>query len=201
MSHHIDRKQPATIIVITGLPCTGKSTLAAQLQQQFAWPVLAKDAIKESLFDSLGWSDRAWSRRLSDASYELLFSLLAQVVSVRDRAIVEANFRFPEHTQRFAALHEVGELQLLQIVCTTDGELLQQRYLQRARSGKRHPGHVDIEAYAELAPQLALATTAATRLPQAALTIEWDTTQPGRDIGPLLERVQTALNVQPTASV
>jgi predicted kinase len=193
MFHDIDHKPPATIIAISGLPCTGKSTLAAQLQQQFAWPVLAKDAIKESLFDSLGWSDRAWSRRLSDASYELLFSLLAQVVSVRGRAIVEANFRFPEHTQRFAALYEIGELQLLQIVCTTDGQLLQQRYLQRARSGKRHPGHVDLDAYAELAPQLALATPAATKLPQVALTIEWDTTQPDRDVAPLLKRLQTAL--------
>lgn len=176
----------ATVVAVTGLPCTGKSTLAARLQRELVWPLLAKDAIKETLFDTLGWSDRAWSRRVSDASYELLFALLKQTVQARTNVIIEANFR-AEHAARFGELP--GSLRLVQILCVADGELLQQRFMARARDGTRHPGHVDEQAYAELAPQLARGMDAL-RLPNASLAIEWDTTQPQPDIAPLLARLR-----------
>lgn len=187
------RTSVARIIAVTGLPCTGKSTLADQLQQYLAWPLLAKDTIKESLFDSLGWNDRAWSRRLSDASYELMFAWLTQVIRSGGDVIVEANFRFPQHAQRFAALRDLGAVRLFQIVCVTEGELLKARYLERACSGNRHPGHLDFDTYTELAPQLAIGRTAATRLPTAEWTMEWDTTYPDAAVEPLLNRLHAAL--------
>lgn len=185
-------KQPAAIIAVTGLPCTGKSTLAAHLQQHFMWPLFAKDVIKETLFDTLGWSDRAWSRRLSDVSYELLFKLLAQAVCSRTSVIVEANFR-REHAQRFASLRDIGAVRLVQIVCTTDGALLQRRFIERARNGDRHPGHLDELAYTELAPQLAIGSDQVT-LGDTKMVIEWDTTQVNADVAPLIEKLRIPLS-------
>lgn len=57
------------LILVTGLPGTGKSTLARVLARHFAVPLIGKDAIKEPLFDVIGALDRHDSRRLSDASF------------------------------------------------------------------------------------------------------------------------------------
>ena len=41
------------IIILAGMPATGKSTLAAKLQQKFGYPILEKDYIKEGLFEKI----------------------------------------------------------------------------------------------------------------------------------------------------
>ena len=55
----------AWLIIIWGLPCTGKTTLGPWLAKELGLPFVHKDGIKESLFESLGWKDRAWSKQLS----------------------------------------------------------------------------------------------------------------------------------------
>ena len=45
-------------ILVCGLPATGKSTMAAYLSKQLGIPMFSKDAIKERLFDTLGFSSR-----------------------------------------------------------------------------------------------------------------------------------------------
>lgn len=47
-------------IVISGIPASGKTTLASQLAPVLNLPLLDKDDILESLFDSLGIGDAEW---------------------------------------------------------------------------------------------------------------------------------------------
>jgi predicted kinase len=44
------------LILITGAPCTGKTTIAQHLAGKFQLPVVHKDDIKERLFDRLDYS-------------------------------------------------------------------------------------------------------------------------------------------------
>ena len=44
------------LILITGAPCTGKTTIAQHLVGKFQLPVVHKDDIKERLFDRLDYS-------------------------------------------------------------------------------------------------------------------------------------------------
>jgi predicted kinase len=53
---------PPLVVVVTGPPASGKSTIARELADALAAPLIAKDPIKETLFDSLGTGDPAWSR-------------------------------------------------------------------------------------------------------------------------------------------
>ena len=61
----------ALLIIVTGPSATGKTSLAERLSEDLSIPLIAKDTIKEQLFNSLGWSDRAWSRKIGGASYDL----------------------------------------------------------------------------------------------------------------------------------
>jgi 2-phosphoglycerate kinase len=50
-------RRPA-LILVSGAPATGKTTIAKSLSTQLRIPVIGKDAIKESLFETIGHSDR-----------------------------------------------------------------------------------------------------------------------------------------------
>ncbi len=43
-----------TLIVVSGAPGTGKSTIAAAVAAHLGWPLLSLDTIKEALADVLG---------------------------------------------------------------------------------------------------------------------------------------------------
>jgi predicted kinase len=103
------------LIILTGLPATGKSTLAAALAAETGWPLLAKDAVKEPLMAQLARYGAAHSRRLSDASFALLFAMLPTVLATARGVILEGNFRSGEHE---AALDSscVGR-PVLQVLC------------------------------------------------------------------------------------
>jgi predicted kinase len=88
-----DYRMPPRLIVVTGLPATGKTTLARELASRLRVPLLAKDAIKEPLLSTLGASDRAQSRRLSDASFAVLFTMAHELAAAGIDAIIEGNFR------------------------------------------------------------------------------------------------------------
>jgi cytidylate kinase len=52
------------LIIIAGMPATGKSTIAKKIAGKLGLPILEKDDIKEELFDTVGYKDLAEKRML-----------------------------------------------------------------------------------------------------------------------------------------
>jgi predicted kinase len=131
-----------SIILVSGAPGTGKSTLALTLAESFRFALISKDTIKESLFDSLGdklgeqvKSADELSSVLSRAAMELLWSLAPYCPEV----ILEANFRprsEPERAQ-FAAL----DGRKLEVYCHCTPEEAARRFRERAENTRHHPAH------------------------------------------------------------
>ncbi|HLZ59254.1 MAG TPA: ATP-binding protein [Ktedonosporobacter sp.] len=142
------------LIIVNGLPGTGKTTLARYLAEELRLPSLHKDELKEMLFDTLGWSDRAWSRKLGIATYALLFSFIETQLKAGKSFIAESNFSPNYHTQKFLELKELYDFEPFQIQCVTQGDVLFQRFLERAMSKERHPGHVEQQNIDEFKPLL-----------------------------------------------
>jgi predicted kinase len=133
------------LIIITGPPGTGKTTLSHRLGALLNLPVLQRDAIKERLFDTLGVRDRAWSRQLGGASYQVLFYTLGLLLATRHPCIVESNFQGEPATTTLRTLAHQHHYQVFQILCCTTPSVLIARLRQRTASGERHPGHADCE--------------------------------------------------------
>jgi predicted kinase len=166
----------ARLVIVTGLPCTGKSTVARRLAERYRHPVFAKDAFKEALFDTLGTGDREWSRRLSKASFAVLFAGAERVLAAGGSAIVEGNFR-PEHAAVFERVRNAHGVSLVQVLCGGAGPVLIERFEARVRRRSRHPGHVDALALEEL--RASLARGWAEPLPFDCRTVRFDSTAGG----------------------
>jgi predicted kinase len=130
------------VTVVSGPPAAGKSTLANSLQKDLNLPILAKDSIKESLYDSLGYSDRAYSRKIGKAAFELQFQLAKELVDNSVSFILETAFFFHSSANIRKVL---AGADILQVWCSADVPIL----LERAKTRPRHPGHVDWDAAAE----------------------------------------------------
>jgi predicted kinase len=128
----------AKLTIILGSPASGKTTLARRLGQQWSVPVLCKDDVKEALFDSLGQGDRAWSRRLSEASFTTLVHLAQRQLSLGQSCIVEGNWRAVNLPGIELVLRATGA-RAVQIWCCANPAEIVRRFTARTR----HEGHLD----------------------------------------------------------
>lgn len=67
-------------ILVTGIPATGKSTMAETLSERLKLPVISKDTIKELLFDNVGFQSREQKVRLGIASMEIMYYAAGQLM-------------------------------------------------------------------------------------------------------------------------
>jgi predicted kinase len=138
------------LILVTGLPCTGKTTISQQIADYFQIPLISKDSIKEILFDTLNEGDRDWSRKLSTATYEIMFSILESFISCGVPLIMEANFQ-PDQTRTvFQNIRQTYLFDTFEVHCITEATVLLRRFLARGKAGERHRGHLDQVVYHEM---------------------------------------------------
>jgi len=117
-------------VLVTGIPGSGKTTLAAPLAAALELPLLSKDAIKVALWDALGPGDRAWSRQLGVAASVALRSL----VTSSSCAVVD----------HFVPSEFVADWRLpgvVEVHCSCPAEMARRRYAER----QRHPCHFDAD--------------------------------------------------------
>lgn len=190
-----DADQTPLLILVSGLPASGKTSLAEEIGKALALPVMNKDAIKELLFDTLGWSNRDWSKKLGAASMELLWFIAERHVRARSPLVLESNFVKSFADQALAGLRAHSPLRVIEVHCVADREVLAERYRKRAEDGERHPGHMewdedDMED--DLIPRIRNAEDLA--LDQADVLIEIDTTDFEMvDIPAIIEQIRAGM--------
>ena len=132
-----------TLVVVSGPPGAGKTTLARGIGRRLRLPVFSKDDLKESLYDSLGGDDIDSSRRIGRASIELLFNMMEVHLCGGQGLIAEMNFHARYDPPKFKRLGERCPHKLVQVHCSASDEVIVSRYRTRGASGARHPAHFD----------------------------------------------------------
>ncbi|HEX8389921.1 MAG TPA: AAA family ATPase [Candidatus Saccharimonadales bacterium] len=135
------------LIIVNGLPATGKTLLSSQLSKSLDIPKIGKDDIKEFLFDKLGVRDREWSRSLGMASNDILYQLTDTLLSRDESLIVENAFEYQFAKPKFEKLIDKYNPEVYEIYCLTDKDVRRKRFVDRNESGERHVGHNDVFNY------------------------------------------------------
>lgn len=191
---------PPALVIVSGPPATGKTTIANKIAESFGLPFVYKDAIKEKLFDVLGWKDRDWSRRIGAAAYELLFYFVETELAAGRSLVVESNFRRDESTPHFRRIQAKHDFIPVQIMCWAEGETLVARFRDRDSSGNRHPGHVDSTAIKDVDSELLVGRY--DPLDLSGEVVEVETTHfDAIDFGNLVERIGSLLEIADPTSV
>ena len=177
---------PKILLVISGLPASGKTTLARRIAPALRLPLIDKDDILDRLFEARGVGDAAWRRALSRESD----AILERKALASNGAVLASFWRLsgmPDDSGTPTGWLAAASHRVVNVHCMCDPETAARRFAQR----QRHPGHLDntrtlaeiTEAFRSLAHLGPL---------NVGTTIEVDTTgQP--ELSPLIAAIRVAL--------
>jgi predicted kinase len=143
-----------SLVIVSGAPATGKTTLARRLAFDLRLPVLTKDDLKEALADVVeAPTDLPASMRLGIASYAVMYRVAERLLEAGVGLVVESNFRRGLSESDLRPLAARAEAGLVH--CTANPTVITSRYAQRHLHGDRHPAHRDADRVDALARDLA----------------------------------------------
>jgi predicted kinase len=136
------------LIVVTGPPGAGKTSIAAELRARLGLPLVAKDSLKEVLGGELGIEDRLRSQELGSAVFEVIALVVKELLGQGISVIAEGNF-----TERSTLFTGLPPAEIVQVHVSADPETLRTRML--TRTTHRHPVHYDAAAADEVSARAA----------------------------------------------
>jgi glucokinase len=139
------------VVMVNGVPASGKSSVAAALAQATGWPILSLDTIKNPFLAALPPGDRLFNRTLGRASYAAIFDLIA-AAPPGSAFIVDAWFGFQPIDVLQDGLARAGATDMAEVWCHAPPTVVGQRYGARLHTRPAgHPGADYIPELQELA--------------------------------------------------
>lgn len=134
------------LVILAGMPASGKTTFSKKLSSALGYPILEKDEIKEELFDVIGFENYAQKRRLDTAATAVLLRCANSLLESKQSLIIVNNFRKDAEAE-VEELVKKHNCQTVFVFFGGDGDVFYRRYVERDNLHMRHLGHVLQEHY------------------------------------------------------
>lgn len=135
------------LVLVNGVPASGKSGVALALSEATGWPVLALDTVKNPFLEEIEGVDRPFNRKLGRASVRAMLAVFREAPA-GSTFILDAWFGFQPRGWVEKLLAEAGAERIVEIWCTAPPDVIGERYRTRAQT--RLPGHPGADYAVEL---------------------------------------------------
>jgi predicted kinase len=133
---------PPLLLVVSGPPASGKTSVAEELARRLRVPFVSKDAFKERLYETFGSRDDL-EQRIEEAALAMLYDVAGAQLDAGVSVMAESNFDRRSDLEPLRRLQRRHGARIVQVHCTRSKEKLLERFVGRIREGDRHPGHGD----------------------------------------------------------
>lgn len=135
------------LIVVSGPPGSGKTTLAEPLARSLGWPLLSRDAIKQGMVFSHPGFVPAPSDPLTRRTYGLFFAAITLLVRAEVSLVAEAAFARPLWWQGLEPLADHVRLRVIR--CRVPDAVARRRARERMVIEPVRAAHADAEHLAQ----------------------------------------------------
>ena len=119
------RAGAVTLVLVGGLPGTGKSALAGELAGRLGFPVLSSDHVRKELagippdrHDDDGFGAGIYDRSWTDRTYAELLSRAASLLAMGESVLVDATWTNADYRTQAASIAAQAMADLVQLQCT-----------------------------------------------------------------------------------
>lgn len=126
------------LIIVAGMPATGKTTLSKKLAARFGMPMLEKDEIKEEMYKIQGYrnlEDRAVADVVANA---ILLRCAKNILQSGTSLLIVNNFD-PTMTGQVQELVDSTGCNCVMVFLDGDPDVLHRRYVERDANHQRDP--------------------------------------------------------------
>lgn len=116
------------LVVVTGMPGSGKTTLANVIAAEIRCPLVSRDSIKEGTLRTLGM-DLAADKDVTNKVYEAFFANIELLLRANVSLVAEAAFQHKVWFSRLEPLQEIANIRI--IFCTIPSQLANARRMLR----------------------------------------------------------------------
>jgi predicted kinase len=120
------------LIVVSGRPGSGKTTLAHTLARKIGCPAICRDEIKEGFVNTMQSSHESLGKDVNQNIYGVFFEILDFLITKQITLVVEAAFQHHLWAPQLERLSHISQVKI--IICTVDPHLARSRFVQRGLS-------------------------------------------------------------------